>query len=96
MERIWVRKLPLTRSEVLILERNKVKNSVFLSKRDTCLVDILASSLQDENTVQALSRPVITSTTGNASTHGSCILHLYSSSKKEERAPPANLLRIKG
>ena len=46
------------------------KNNVSLSQRDTSLVDILASLLKGENTVQALSPSVITSTTGNVSIHG--------------------------
>ena len=45
------------------------KNNVSLSQQDTSLVDILASLLQGENTVQALSPSVITSTAGNVSTH---------------------------
>ena len=46
------------------------KDNVSLSQQDTFLVDILASLLQDKNTVQALSPSVVTSTSGNVSTHG--------------------------
>ena len=49
--------------------REKQSKYVSLSQRDT-LVDTLVSLLQDENTVQALSPSVITSTAGNVSTHG--------------------------
>ena len=49
--------------------REKQSKNVSLSQRDT-LVDILVSLLKDENTVQALSPSVITSTAGNVSTHG--------------------------
>ena len=38
------------------------KNIVSLSQQDTSLVNILAPLLQDENTVQALSPSVVTST----------------------------------
>ena len=38
------------------------KNNVSLSQQDTSLVNILAPLLQDENTVQALSPSVVTST----------------------------------
>ena len=46
------------------------KNNLLLLQRDTSLLDVLASLLQDENTVQALNPSVITSTAGNVSTHG--------------------------
>ena len=46
-------------------KQSKSKNNVSLSQRDTSLVDMLASLLQDENTVQDLSPSVITSTAGN-------------------------------
>ena len=68
------------------------KNHVSLSNKIVSLVDILAFLLQDENTVQAISPSVITSTTGNVSTHGNST----SCSKKEQIAPPANSKRIKG
>ena len=50
------------------------------------LVNILASLLQDKNTVQALSLSVITSTAENVLTHGNST----SCSKAEQIAPPAN------
>ena len=50
--------------------KEQIKNNVSLSQRDTSLVDILASLLQHENSVEALSPSVFTSTTGNVSTHG--------------------------
>ena len=62
------------------------KNNVSLSQQNASLVDILASLLQDENTVEALSPLVITSTTENVSTHGngtSCL-------KTEQKHPPAS------
>ena len=73
-------------------KQSKSKNNISLSQRGTSLVDILASLLQDENTVQTLSPSVITSTTGNVSTHGNS----FSCSKTEQEAPPANSERIKG
>ena len=73
-------------------KRSKSKNNVSLSQRHTSLVDILASLLQDENTVQALSPSVITSTAENVSTHGNST----SCSKTEQEATPANSERIKG
>ena len=51
------------------------------------LVNILASLLQDKNTVQALSLSVITSTAENVLTHGNSST---SCSKAEQIAPPAN------
>ena len=60
------------------------KNNVSLSQRDTSLIDILASLLQDENNVQALSPSVIISTAGNSSTHANSI----SCSKTEQITPP--------
>ena len=72
--------------------KKQSKNNVSLSQRDTSLVDILASLLEDENIVQALSPSDITSTAGNVSTHGkstSCF-------KTEQIAPLANSERIKG
>ena len=68
------------------------KNNVSLLQRDTSLVDVLASLLQDENTVQALNPSVITSTAGNVSTHGKST----SCSKAEQIAPPANSKKLKG
>ena len=68
------------------------RNNVSLSQQDTSLVDILASLLQDENTVQALSPSVITSTAGNVSTHG----NRTSCFKTEQKPPPASSERIKG
>ena len=68
------------------------KNNVPFSQRDTSLVGILASLLQDENTVQALSLSVIASTAGNVSTHGNST----SCFKTKQIAPPANSKRIKG
>ena len=67
------------------------KNNVSLSQQDTSLVDILASLLQDENTAQALSPSVITSTAGNVSTHGNrtCCF------RTEQKPPPASSGRIK-
>ena len=51
-------------------KQSKSKNNASLSQRDTSLIDILASFLQDENTVQASSPSVTTSTAGNVSSHG--------------------------
>ena len=72
--------------------REKQSKNVSLSQQDTSLVDILASLLQDENTVQALSPSVVTSTAGNVSTHG----NRTSCFKTEQKAPPANSERMKG
>ena len=72
--------------------REKQSKNVSLSQQDTSLVDILASLLQDENTVQALSPSVVTSTAGNVSTHGNCT----SCFKTEQKPPPASSERIKG
>ena len=71
---------------------NQSKNNVPFSQRDTSLVGILASLLQDENTVQALSPSVIASTAGNVSTQGNSA----SCFKTKQIAPPANSERIKG
>ena len=68
------------------------KNNVSLPQQDTSLVDILASLLQDENTVQALSPSVVTSAVANVSTHGNCT----SCFKTEQKPPPASSERIKG
>ena len=73
-------------------KQSKSKNNVSLSNRDTSLVDILASLLRDENTVQASSPSVITSTAGNVSTHWNST----SCSKTEQEAPLANSERMKG
>ena len=54
-------------SKVIVLERSKVKIISFYYNE---ILDVLASLLQDENTVQALNPSVITSTAGNVSTHG--------------------------
>ena len=62
------------------------ENNVSLLQRDMSLVNILASLLQDKNTVQALSLSVITSTAENVLTHGNST----SRSKAEQIAPPAN------
>ena len=72
--------------------REKQSKNVSLSQQDTSLVDILASLLQDENTVQALSPSVVTSTAGNVSTHG----NRTSCFKTEQKPPPASSERIKG
>ena len=68
------------------------KNNVSLPQQDTSLVDILASLLQDENTVQALSPSVVTSAVANVSTHGNCT----SCFNTEQKPPPASSERIKG
>ena len=72
-------------------KQSKSKNNISLSQRGTSLVDILASLLREENTVQTLSPSVITRTAGNVSTHGNST----SCSKTEQEAPPANSERIK-
>ena len=92
MKTIWVRKLFLILSKVLIFWEKRRKNNVPFSQRDTSLVGILTSLLLDENTVQALSSSVIAGTAGNVSTHGNSA----SCSKTEQIAPPANSERIKG
>ena len=70
----------------------KNKKNVSLSQQDTSLIDIIASLLQDKNTVQALSPSVITSTAGNVSTQGNrtCCF------RTEQKPPPASSGRIKG
>ena len=68
----------------------KNKKNVSLSQQDTSLIDMIASLLQDKNTVQALSPSVITSTAGNVSTHGNSTF----CSKTEQKAPPASTERL--
>ena len=68
----------------------KSKSNVSLWQQGTSLVDILASLLQDKNTVLALSPSVITSTAGNVSTHGNSTF----CSKTEQKAPPASTERL--
>ena len=58
-----------SKKQVFNFREKQSKNNVSLSQRDNSSVDILASLLQDENTVHALSPSVIISTAGNISTH---------------------------
>ena len=67
------------------------KDNVPLLQQDTSLIDILTSLLQDKNTVQALNPSVITSTTGDVSTHGNST----SCFKTEQKPPPASSERVK-
>ena len=67
------------------------KDNVPLLQQDTSLIDILTPLLQDKNTVQALNPSVITSTTGDVSTHGNST----SCFKTEQKPPPASSERVK-
>ena len=80
------------RKQIFNSREKKSKNNASLSQLYTSFVDILASLLQDEDTVHTFSPSVITSTAGNVSIHGNSTY----CSKTEQIAPPANVERITG
>ena len=79
-------------NKTLISLDEKGLGDVSLSQKDTSLVNILASLLHDDSSVQVVTPSILTSTAGNNSTQGRSII----CSEVEQNMLPAKSGRIKG
>ena len=79
-------------NKTLISLDEKGLGDVSLSQKDTSLVNILASLLHDDSSVQVVTPSIVTSTAGNNSTQGRSII----CSEVEQNMLPAKSGRIKG